>query len=215
MKKCKICGIEKDKDCFNKVQRNSPYFRGYCKSCHVEDSRKREIENPEQAKIRKVRWDQKNKEKMKISRVHKKESKRDYDSKRYQLKKDDIKEYQKANKKKIRAYEQTKYENDINYRLAKILRRRIWYVLRSKPKKGSAVNDLGCSIEILRQWLESKFKPGMAWDNYGRDSWHVDHVIPLAAFDLTDQYQFKLACHYTNLQPLWAAENHSKGSRII
>ena len=104
MKTCKICGVEKDKDCFNKVQRNSPYFRGYCKSCHVEDSRKREIENPEQAKIRKVRWDQKNKEKMKISRVHKKESKRDYDSKRYQLKKDDIKEYQKANKKKIRAY---------------------------------------------------------------------------------------------------------------
>lgn len=48
----------------------------------------------------------------------------------------------------------------------------------------------------------------MSWDNYGK--WHIDHIKPLADFDLSDPKQFKEACHYSNLQPLWAEENHKK-----
>lgn len=77
------------------------------------------------------------------------------------------------------------------------------------------MRDLGCTIEELKAHLESLFKPGMTWDNWGHtgDVWHLDHIIPLASFDLTDPEQVKLACHYTNLQPLWATENLQKGAR--
>jgi hypothetical protein len=50
----------------------------------------------------------------------------------------------------------------------------------------------------------------MTWDNWTTDGWHIDHIKPLASsFDLTDRKQFLEACHYTNLQPLWAKDNHN------
>jgi hypothetical protein len=74
----------------------------------------------------------------------------------------------------------------------------------------SAVRDLGCSVENLRLHLEALFTSGMSWDNYGRGGWEIDHITPLSAFDLTDPAQALRAVHFTNLQPLWAAENLSK-----
>ena len=70
---------------------------------------------------------------------------------------------------------------------------------------------LGCSLPELARYLESKFLPGMSWDN--RKQWHVDHIKPLCAFDLTDPEQQAVAFHYTNLQPLWALDNMRKGRR--
>jgi hypothetical protein len=93
------------------------------------------------------------------------------------------------------------------------LRTRISNVLKRKSKKGSAIKDLGCTGEHLKQYIESKFLEGMTWEN--RNLWHIDHIKPLASFDLEDPEQFKQACHYTNLQPLWAKDNISKGKKII
>jgi hypothetical protein len=53
----------------------------------------------------------------------------------------------------------------------------------------------------------------MTWENYGRKGWHIDHKKPISCFDLNDQEQLKEACHYTNLQPMWAIENIKKGGR--
>lgn len=66
---------------------------------------------------------------------------------------------------------------------------------------------VGCSLDDLRKHLEAQFTIGMTWDNYG--DWHVDHVVPLCSAD-TEEKLYEL-CHYTNLQPLWAADNISKG----
>lgn len=53
----------------------------------------------------------------------------------------------------------------------------------------------------------------MNWDNRGLYGWHIDHIIPLSSAK-TEEEVYKL-CHYTNLQPLWAKENLSKGNKII
>lgn len=112
-------------------------------------------------------------------------------------------------------YKRKKYKTDINYRLRSLLRSRLSNLLKGEFKTGSAVSDLGCSIEELKKYLESKFKPGMTWDNWGRDGWHIDHIKPLVAFDLSVKEEFLRAFHFSNLQPLWAKDNLSKGDKIV
>ena len=102
-------------------------------------------------------------------------------------------------------------KNDIQCKLAFNLRCRLKRAIKRNQKSGSAIRDLGCTLIELQQHLEIQFKIGMTWDNYG--DWHIDHIVPLSSFDLTDREQFLKACHYTNLQPLWAAENLRKSNK--
>jgi hypothetical protein len=106
--------------------------------------------------------------------------------------------------------------NPLNRKIAINLRGRLSQAIRNNYKSGSAVRDLGCSIEELRIYLESKFYPNpetgemMSWDNYGRSGWHIDHIRPLCRFDLTNEVQLKEACNFINLQPLWFKDNLEK-----
>ena len=43
--------------------------------------------------------------------------------------------------------------------------------------------------------------------------WHIDHIKPCAAFDLTDPKQQKECFNYKNLQPLWAQDNIKKSDK--
>jgi hypothetical protein len=109
--------------------------------------------------------------------------------------------------------------DDPEFKLKKTLRRRFHMALKRGTKAGSAVRDLGCTIAMFREYLEARFYPHpktgevMSWENWSRTGWHIDHKRPLANFDLTDRVQLLKACHYTNLQPLWAEENMAKGAR--
>lgn len=111
---------------------------------------------------------------------------------------------------------------DESFRLSLNLRHRISNAVSGRVKAGSAVQDLGCSIEFFIKYLESKMLPGMSMKNYGRIkgipkelTWDIDHIIPLSSFDLTDREQFLKACHYTNLQPMWHIDNIKKGKKIL
>ena len=117
--------------------------------------------------------------------------------------------YHAINSAKKTADWKRRYQTDPQFRLAQVLRCRLGVSLKS----GSAVRDLGCSVSDLKVYLEKQFQPGMTWANWSMDGWHIDHIVPLASFDLTDREQFLKACHYTNLQPLWAKDNLSKGAR--
>jgi hypothetical protein len=123
------------------------------------------------------------------------------------------KQYRKLNKNKIYEYRKKYKKKNIEYKLGLNLRTRLCNALQRNTKSGSAVRDLGCTIEELKVYLESKFQTGMTWDNYGLYGWHIDHIKPLASFDLTDRKQMLEACHYTNLQPLWAKDNLTKGDK--
>lgn len=69
----------------------------------------------------------------------------------------------------------------------------------------TVVRDLGCSMAEFIAYLESRFLPGMTWENYGNghQGWSIDHVIPLAWFDLRDKKAARYATHFSNLQPVW------------
>jgi hypothetical protein len=72
---------------------------------------------------------------------------------------------------------------------------------------------LGCTISFFIKHLEKHFRPGMSWENYGK--WHIDHIIPCAAFDLGDPSQQRQCFHYTNLRPLWAIQNLKKHHKVL
>jgi len=98
-------------------------------------------------------------------------------------------------------------------RLAVACRVRIRASLKGKNKIKHTEQLLGCCFINFKKYLESKFSEGMNWDNYG--SWHIDHIIPCAAFDLSKPEEQVKCFHYTNLQPLWKKDNLSKGSKVL
>jgi 5-methylcytosine-specific restriction endonuclease McrA len=84
--------------------------------------------------------------------------------------------------------------------------------LANKNKK-STFDILGYSVDELKVHLESSFKEGMSWDNYGE--WEIDHITPDSWFQYnsTDDEGFKNSWALDNLQPLWKHENIAKGNR--
>jgi len=81
---------------------------------------------------------------------------------------------------------------------------------RLNGKKSSRTIDLlGYSADDLKRHIESLFKEGMSWDNYGE--WHVDHIKPVSLFNVDDD--ISIVNSLENLQPLWAFENLSKGNK--
>ena len=108
------------------------------------------------------------------------------------------------------AYTLKRVKEDPEYRLLFALRRRLSKaVAKSGAVKSARTMELiGCSVDYLMAYLEVQFTDGMTWDNHGE--WHIDHIRPCASFDLTDPAQQRECFHYSNLQPLWAADNLAK-----
>lgn len=106
-----------------------------------------------------------------------------------------------------------RYQNDQNFRLMLGLKNRIQQAIKANfGRKAYKTSELlGCTVTEFKAWIASQFSEGMSWDNYGYETWHIDHIRPCASFDLTDPEQQKQCFHYTNQQPLWAKENMSKG----
>lgn len=120
--------------------------------------------------------------------------------------------YYQKNKSLINKKNIDSLKGDIGKRIAHNLRNRLKMAIKKGSKVGSAVTDLGCSIEDFKLYISSKFQEGMSWDNYGE--WHMDHIIPLCSFDLTIREEFLKAAHFSNYQPLWAIDNLAKGGKI-
>ena len=132
-----------------------------------------------------------------------------------QAHKKEIKEYAKkynqSHKKQRNKQLIEKRKINVNFKIRSNLRTRLYYALKGNPKLSTTMKLVGCSIEQLKQHLQSKFTKGMTWKNYGK--WHIDHIRPCCKFDLSKSRQQKKCFNYKNLQPLWAEENWRKYKR--
>jgi hypothetical protein len=99
-------------------------------------------------------------------------------------------------------------------KILRTMRRRFEKAVKMKVGVSVILELTGVTLPELRRHLAEQFKPGMTWENYGIDGWHIDHKRPCASFNLADPEQQKVCFHYTNLQPLWAAENMAKGAHL-
>lgn len=191
---CCRCHVEKIVSEFHK---DSTKPSGYCYSCKQCVSLAMKLSYEKKSKVDRLRYYNENKEKCLTN--GKKYRKKNYDKRL---------EY-------YRNYERRKMKEDPAFKLRKILGGRIKGALKAqKAQKKDRLLDLcGATYFVVKEHLEKLFKPGMSWDNHGK--WHIDHIIPISKFNLLNPEEVKKACHYTNLQPLWAHENMSKGSKII
>jgi hypothetical protein len=126
--------------------------------------------------------------------------------------------YKKNKEKRIKksnAYTKARRSRDVSFRISHILRARLYNALRSKHKTGSAVQDLGCSVQELLQMFDEQClaRYGERYSEALPGKYHIDHIRPLASFDLMDPAQLRIAVHFSNLQILEAKENLQKGAR--
>ena len=71
------------------------------------------------------------------------------------------------------------------------------------------------TLDGLINYIESQFDDEMSWSAYLSGGIHIDHIIPCSHFDLTKEEEQRKCFHYSNLQPLWAFDNISKGNKIM
>ena len=107
-----------------------------------------------------------------------------------------------------------RWKNDINFKMKRVLRSRVFGAMKGAKKSKKTMELLGCDIEFFKKHMENLFEEGMTWQNYGRGGWHVDHIMPCSSFDLSMPEQQKLCFHYTNLQPLWQTDNLTKRNKL-
>ena len=194
MKTCRTCKEIKPLDCYYPKRR-------VCKVCRRAYHLKNYRANRERCMKKSKEWKIKNRDKTQAYR------------KMYQKKnRAHAREYERANSAKINKRRRERTRTDPVFATTRRLRARVGHWL--KGSKSTTTEELvGCTFEECKRWLESQFVDGMSWEN--KDKWHIDHMMPLKSFNILDSEQQRIACHYTNLQPLWGPENESKGSKIV
>lgn len=218
-KKCDHCQEEKHQNDF--------YFgHRCCKKCVlVKDKQRRErlkeqikvskkedrLKNPQKYKDRAAKYHENNKQILNEKRRerYRKQVANPEEKERLRLVAQD---WRKNNPEKWKETRKRHRENSFYYRYSNHLRKRLNRFVKDKDFSVSAL--VGCSNDELKIHLEKQFAPGMSWDNYGVDGWHIDHIIPLSSAR-HDLERLKELCHYTNLQPLWAEDNRRKSNKLI
>jgi hypothetical protein len=217
MKKCHQCLLEKEDNEFNQRRCNQ------CKMCEKQWKKEYYLKNKQQIIDKSKLYRKKNKKQIQQKnkkyyldnkeRIDKQNALHRSNNREHLNKKSN--EYYHKNKKIIHQKIKQYLAKNIQAKIKHNLRTRINLVLKGKIKSGSTIDMLGCDIKFFMQYIEDKFLPGMNWENHTRNGWHIDHIIPCASFDLTDPEQQKKCFHYSNLQPLWAADNIRKSDKVV
>ena len=230
-KLCICCKEIKNVEDFHKNKSKKDGLQDHCKICRKIKSEK----NKEKRKEYRKEWYKKNSEHIKFlekSRYHNnkeninkkrknlyhtdtfiREKIREQHKKYYQNNKDFFKKVTKKwvekNKEKRNQISRKHYEK---YKTLMICRRLIKRTIKylNTEKELSTIELLGYSPKLLKENIESKFLHGMSWENYGE--WHIDHIKPISSFDKNEHPS--VINSLDNLQPLWAFDNLSKGTKF-
>lgn len=226
MKKCTNCSIDKDSSDYHRATKSKDGLQRQCRECRNSKSRAYVKNNKEKYYEHRKIWVSSNlereRENKRLRRLRNKGTDKEEKRKIYTqeerrsmyLKRSQDPEWVENNRKRKAKFEREKRKN-LFKRLENQIRCRTAIAIKGGSKIGKYEQYIGCSTEELKQYLENRFKPGMTWENWGRGGWHIDHILPVSSFNLSDPDQFFKAFHFTNLQPLWERENLSKGSRLL
>jgi hypothetical protein len=242
-KKCNKCNENKVYGLFGRDSSKKDGFRTICKSCSSESKKKSYKENRDVILIKQKKVYNSNKEYYleyaRNNREKNKEFNKEYMAVWREKNPDKINQYNKSkyhenpehSKLRVKEWKSLNYEyckkysrDYINKRLNEdfifkikhntrtLVRGSFKRSSRNKYVKSNKTEEiLCCDMDFFIKHISNLFVDGMSLENHGE--WHLDHIIPLASANTEDEI-IKLN-HYTNFQPLWAADNMSKGKKIL
>jgi len=91
----------------------------------------------------------------------------------------------------------------------------IWSLKGNKKRLQWSIM-VGYNKEELKKHLEKQFTDGMNWQSFLKGEIHIDHIVPISAFNFTkpEHTDFKKCWALKNLQPMWARENIIKSNKL-
>jgi hypothetical protein len=194
MKTCSKCKIEKSVEEFNKRSDSPDGLRGECKPCLRSIRQKRYLLNRDSICLQRKEYRKANLELVKITE----------------------KKTKAKNRPTINRRNRDRYDSDDSFRSVTNTRNNLNRILDGSGSHAPTLELLGCTGKEWRAHLESTFKPGMTWGNYGRgeSEWQIDHIAPVSSFDQENHLQQLICWNYRNTQALWSHENMAKGDTI-
>ena len=218
-KVCTKCKIKKEFCEFHKQKDSRSGLRPHCKVCRGKYQKQYQETHQEEVSAYQKQWKLDNPHYQKEWRINNKE---------------DISAYNRQWNKDNPEYFKQKYKDDLNYKISSKLRSRLSVVIKNLQKSGSAINDLQCSLEHAVQHMVKRYNREFAAQDYklgripnpyitveqlsqlmGKKGLHIDHIVPLSGFNLSNREELLKACHYSNLRLMWWSDNLSKGNKVI
>jgi uncharacterized protein (DUF2249 family) len=123
---------------------------------------------------------------------------------------------QERNKPLRRAQETERRRTDVHFNI----KNRMRYLIFSSLKRGKGGKKWSTLLDYspgdLKTHLEKRFTKGMTWKRFLNGEIHIDHEIPVSAFNFTTEYDidFRRCWAISNLQPMWAEANISKSNKL-
>lgn len=107
-------------------------------------------------------------------------------------------------------------KTDIKYNLSRKMSNAIWKSLRGNKNNKHWKSFLDYSIDDLIKRLKSTMSEGYDWQDYMKGNLHIDHIIPISAFNYTkgEHINFKHCWALDNLRLLPAKKNLSKNKKL-
>lgn len=210
IKQCPRCGETKRRDEFGKASDRPDGLKVYCKPCHNAGNKATRAKHIEKHRAIEAAWRDANRDRIRAKSKAWRQANPDrareqaYDWRRRNPRKqaEGMARYHRLHKQ------------DVEYKLAKLLRCGLWAALRGLKGGRKTTDLLGFTVEELKRHLERQFTKGMSWSNYGE--WHIDHITPLSTFRIAsiDDPELKAAWGLGNLRPLWATDNMKKRAKV-
>jgi hypothetical protein len=109
-----------------------------------------------------------------------------------------------------------KYKTDIAHNIRNRMSGLITHSLKGKVKKSSWELLVDYTKKDLVKHLGKTIPKGYTWDDYLKGKLHIDHIVPITAFNITDEkcIDFKKCWGLNNLQFLPAHDNLVKQAKL-
>jgi hypothetical protein len=210
MKKCSACQKEFSIDEFGKRKSSKDGLRSQCKHCEKDYYSSPEVKNQkrlwQQKKSKTPQWKKYISEYNKLHKTEQQNRHKKWLSNPENMKK---------RREKAKIAERQRRLDPI-YRIKNNISRHIRKAINQHKGGRKWQSIVGYSLEELKKHLETTFKNGMNWNNYGQ--WHIDHIKPVDSFIIDKDNWLTIIkdiWSLNNLQALWAADNIKKSNKLI